>query len=414
MTRVTTGKHKVRDQLKLSIVEELWFGDFPDDEAEQAAAESMVSLTSKVLGLRPFPAQAEKIVRLARDPTCIMSLLVRQIEGDPAFAARTLRLVNSAAMATRMPCKSIHQAVMRAGTSTIGEMAIAAAVIDMFDDDDELPGRLREHSLVVAAISRHIALKLGLPGDDVYTCGLMHDIGQLLLLQYAPDDGYADLLLENHEVDTVHIAERERYAFDHGVLGAHVLRGWNIPEPVPWVVACHHHFSKAQVENPELARFVAVIRVADFFANRRAEDISEVISQISEMPEAEYLELTKKQLARWWIDLQIIADESIEAEEGDSENTEKHEVLCAECGEPGRVCEECFTTFCGQHGDNQSHRCNACKATRKKNKTNENVEQGAAVHSAPSSDISNFTLGVSIVGGVLILAAISFALIVWG
>lgn len=356
-----TAKMPAKEELGLSIAEELWFGDYPDDEAERAAAASMVAMTAKVLGLRPFPALAEKILRASRDPGTEMAKLSRLIEGDPSFAARTLRLVNSAALATRTPCKSIQQAVLRVGMQTIGEMAIAAATMEMFDASDETATGLRAHALIVAAVARQLAIEIGVPADDVYTCGLLHDLGKLLLLQYSEADGYAELLAANDESDALHVAERESFGYDHAVLGAHVLRGWNIPEPVPAVVAWHHQLARAVDSDIERARLVAVVRLANVIAHGLTAGELTLLARLARSPEAELLQISERQLANMWNNLQAAARESLTGDDVLAGRSEFFQGLCCEtCQEAAVPCTVCLRAFCPKHGDSRAQRCQEC------------------------------------------------------
>ena len=297
-----------------TLIEDLWFGDGDDASAESAAAASMVAHSAKVVGLRPFPAAVHKIIQLSRDPSGSSQEIAKLIEADASFAARVLRLINSAAMATRVRSTSIPQAVRLAGLRTIGEMAAALAALQMFEvDSGKWGGELKEHCSSVAAVGRHLAVTLGLPADDVYTCGLMHDLGKLFLLQEG-DDQYPELLAgSGGGPDDLHIAERERYGYDHAVLAAHVLAEWKIPEPVPRVVAYHHQPARAMVAGGEVARLVALVRCADavcYHMEREQYSAAEAAERVSRGESAQYLGLRAQDLEARWIELQTVANES--------------------------------------------------------------------------------------------------------
>jgi putative nucleotidyltransferase with HDIG domain len=390
--------------LELSLAEELWFGDFSDESAEEAAASSMVAMAAKILGLRPFPAEAQEILRLSRDPLAHLGALSKRIEADPGFAARTLRLVNSAALITRTPCKSIHQAVVRTGMRTIGEMAVAAAMMALMSDD-ERSLELREHAMMVGGIARHLAVKLGLPGDDIYTCGLLHDMGKQLLVQDADDpERYEELLEAADGPDAVHIAEREALGYDHAVLAAHVLRAWNIPEPLPTVVAYHHQLQRAYDTSPEIGRMVAVLRLADQLAHGRMEPIEEILPRLVASPEGQYLGLEERKLARWWIELQVAAVESVAADDAlENKPLSQRQLRCETCGAEGAPCCDCLKGYCGKHGDPKAGVCSDCDVDR----TTDDLSALGAPRMRSKVIIIALALGVLAVGGALIYALLS-------
>ena len=69
------------------------------------------------LTLPALPAVAFKALELTHAPEFSMQQVASLIEKDPVLAAQLLKLCNSAAMATREPCKSISQAVARLGST---------------------------------------------------------------------------------------------------------------------------------------------------------------------------------------------------------------------------------------------------------------------------------------------------------
>ncbi len=389
----------------LTLEEELWFGDFPDDDAERAAASSMVAMAGKVLGLRPFPAEAQQILSMSRDPSCKLEDIAKLIEADPGFAARTLRLVNSAALATRNPCKSIHQSVVRVGTRTIGEMAIAAATMQLTSDEEHAL-ELRAHAMMVGGLARHLAVRLGLPADDTYTCGLMHDIGKQLQLQDADDvEEYRELLIANKDVDEVHVAERQLYGYDHAVLAAHVLRAWKIPEPVPTVVAYHHQLQRAADAGHEIGRMVAVVRVADQLAHGWYKPVEELLPQVVASAAGQHLGVEERQLARWWLELAAVAEESVAADEALAQRPLERTVRCETCGsDQAAPCCDCLRAFCEDHGDLTTGLCRDCEAIRNAEDLN---HLGAPQGRKQRALIVTLALGAAVSLGLLLLYALS-------
>jgi putative nucleotidyltransferase with HDIG domain len=196
------------------------------------------------------------------------------------------------------------------GTRAIGEMATALAALQMFDTNSAQGVALKDHATAVAAVGRHLASKLGLPVDDVYTCGLLHDIGKLFLLQ----DSWSNYegLCDGKDPDCAHDHERERYGYDHAVLAGHILKNWQIPDPVPTVVAWHHQFARAVNEGGPKARLVALVRLADAIIYALDGDAEVEVPKLAQMQEAEYLELSESQLSEWWLELHTVADENRE------------------------------------------------------------------------------------------------------
>ncbi len=290
-----------------ALDEDLWFGETDDAVAEQNAADSLAARVGRIIGTKPFPVAAKRLEELTRNPSTRIEQIVRVLEGDPALSARLLRLVNSAGYALRLRCTSVRHAAALVGMRRLHQVATTAAVLDMFDANSEAAVEILEHAAVVGSFCRYLGVHLGLPRDELFTCGFLHDIGKLMLLdtEGAP---YAALLDQYRgQPDVMHVVERERYGFDHAVLAAHVLSAWNIPDPVPKVVAWHHQVSRAYQAGTTLSAMVQALRLADAlsYVVGKVSNYQAVV-ELAQSEAALYLEISEPQLAAMWDDLMAL------------------------------------------------------------------------------------------------------------
>jgi putative nucleotidyltransferase with HDIG domain len=206
-----------------------------------------------------------------------------------------------------MRCTSVRHASVLVGTRRLNQLATTAAVLDMFEPSTVSAARVVEHTAVVGSVCRYLAVHFGLPRDELATCGFLHDIGKLMLLE-SEDRAYSDLLDgASPGEDRVHELERVHLGFDHAVLAAHVLAAWNIPEPVPRVVARHHHPARAVQEGGLIAAMVQALRLADALAYALAAPVrSDSIPRLAQSDMARYLDLSEAQLAAMWPDLELL------------------------------------------------------------------------------------------------------------
>ncbi|HEX6277605.1 MAG TPA: HDOD domain-containing protein, partial [Polyangiaceae bacterium] len=293
----------------IELDEDLWFGTPGEDaELEERAAESMAAVAARVLGAKPFPAAAKRLEELTRSPNTKIQQVVAVLESDPGLSMRLLRLVNSAGYALRVRCTSVRHAAALVGMRRLHQLATTAAVLDLFDGDRPVVRQLLTHAAIVGALSRYLAVHVDLHPDELFTCGFLHDIGKLMLLD-AEGESYLELVeLAGDQADTLHLFERERYGFDHAVLGAHVLKSWKIPDPVPRVVAWHHSVGRAYQADPATAATVQALRLADNLSYLlRAPDAAAALKQAAESDSARYLGISEPQLASMWQDLARLA-----------------------------------------------------------------------------------------------------------
>jgi HD-like signal output (HDOD) protein len=295
--------------VKVEVDEELWYGASSDEAAEAEASKSMAARMGRIVGAKPFPAAAQRLSQLTQDPNCQMDEVVAVLESDPALSARLLRLVNSVGFSLRTACTSVRHAAALVGTEKLNQVASTAAILDMYESGSEKARELLEHATVVGALCRYLAFHFGLPPDELFTCGFLHDIGKLMLLD-TEGAAYLDLLgPETAEFDTTFVEERKRFGFDHALLAGHVLAAWNIPHPVPKVVAWHHHVTRAYAESTTISQMVSTLRLADAmsFAVWKP-DVEVQIETLARMEAASYMDISEGQLAAMWEEVRALSE----------------------------------------------------------------------------------------------------------
>ena len=289
----------------VEVDEELWFGNVGDDkELEERASQSMAAVAARVLGAKPFPAAARKLEELTRDVGTKIEQVVGVLESDPGLSMRLLRLVNSAGYALRVRCTSVRHAASLVGMRRLHQLATTAAVLDLFETDNPAIKSLLGHAAVVGAFCRYLAVHVDLPPDELFTCGFLHDIGKLMMID-AEGEPYLELVRQAGEApDALHLLEQQHFGFDHAVLGAHVLKNWRIPNPVPRVVAWHHNTARAYQADPHTASMVQTLRLADQISYLvRTNPGEDGIMLAAQSPAAGYLGISEAQLSSMWGDL---------------------------------------------------------------------------------------------------------------
>jgi len=113
---------------------------------------------------------------------------------------------------------------------------------------------LWRHSLATAVaaetIARHTTRQ---PADVVFTSGLLHDIGKVVLARAATRQ-YATLLEQCREQSLpVYEAESEMFRIDHARAGAQLLQRWKFPDALVAAIRSHHQPEILLGPNSQLA-----------------------------------------------------------------------------------------------------------------------------------------------------------------
>jgi len=217
--------------------------------------------------LPPLPAAITKLLQLSGDEKYSLDQLTAIIETDPSLAVKMLRVVNSPAYGLSEKTANVKEAVLILGFLSVKALALETTFFDYVKGGAENINGLFfwRHCLTVAHLSKHLAEAVGHRSpDDVYTAGLLHDIGKIILDRYGKISygdfirarcGYSGLLIEE-EADII--------GMGHDDVGAYFYHKWDIPNIITCSAKFHHKpFAHMGLPHDE-ALLIACVSLADF------------------------------------------------------------------------------------------------------------------------------------------------------
>jgi HD-like signal output (HDOD) protein len=173
----------------LKVAEEPASAVDPIPVLEQLAAQ----ITSGEVNLPSFPDVAARVQRVLEDARSGPAQVAKVISADAAFAARILRLSNSAFLnPAGKPVNDLHHAVTRIGHQLVRCTAVSFATQQMKfgSGDPAIRPQLQElwrAGTLVAAIAYVLARETrAATPDEALVAGLMHNIGMLYITARAP------------------------------------------------------------------------------------------------------------------------------------------------------------------------------------------------------------------------------------
>ncbi|HEY9100885.1 HDOD domain-containing protein [Chitinimonas sp.] len=204
--------------------------------------------------------------------------VVEQVSHDQVLSAKVLRLANSAKMSGGKGVKSIDDAVVRLGFDNLRLLVVSSGMSGMQVDS---PGFDRKvfwlKSFKTGNLSRWAAKLAKLDGNTAYTCGLLHNIGELLIHIAAPG--------EMAKIDRMVVAGTDRAQVENMVLGVdlaavggELARRWQFPAEIQRAIAQHQNPAAHEQFEP-YAGVVALsnLLVAQFDAQLTNGDIAEML-----------------------------------------------------------------------------------------------------------------------------------------
>jgi putative nucleotidyltransferase with HDIG domain len=185
------------------------------------------------------------VIRLIQDTESPNEEVARAIEYDPSLTSNILRLANSAYFGHVTAVSSIRDGILLLGRNRVFQLVVASTVGKMarkgIKGYDLAPGDLWDHLIGTAIGTRKLGeiLDLQIP-DSLFTAGLLHDIGKIVLGTYVDQDATSILSLAFEEGQSFEQAEQQVLGIDHAEVGACLLEHWNLPAELVEVVRWHH------------------------------------------------------------------------------------------------------------------------------------------------------------------------------
>ena len=212
-------------------------------------------------GLPTLPTVYAQVEEKCADPNVGADQLAEVIETDPSITMKLLKLSNSAFFGFSREIKSIRDAVSLLGNETVKNAVLSISVFEATKDQKESAGLDKKafwrHSTAVGSAARFIAKKMKIQRDEVFTAGILHDIGKVILDGLFHD--FYEPVLKAVEEKQISIFEAETAGLqlNHAGLGKELAESWKIPPALIESIA-HHHAPKSSDLDPELANLVHI------------------------------------------------------------------------------------------------------------------------------------------------------------
>lgn len=241
------------------------------DALENISSAARSILKQEINYLQLVPSVAVKLLKLTHDDNARAEDLTRIIETEPTLAARILRNVNSAAYYIPNKTTSIKRAVSILGFSSVRQLALNLLFYNKMikHDPKQQFNQLFfwQHCLFVASLSRAIAVTIKHPDPDlVYTGGLIHDIGKVVLETYGRVT-YSDFIVAMGNHRQLNLAEeRNFFGITHTEIGHVFCVEWQLPDAIKAMVACHHEQPAANSPFTEYKTEIAIVSFANYIA----------------------------------------------------------------------------------------------------------------------------------------------------
>ncbi|MBW1766588.1 MAG: HDOD domain-containing protein [Deltaproteobacteria bacterium] len=222
-------------------------------------------LLDKFGTVKTLPHVALRLTKLISNEKTSIVEFERVIKADPTLVLRLLHVVNSPFFGLRQKVDNISRAVVFVGMKNLRNLVVTTALKSVYKESHPVKFFSRSilwlHSAAVSICGQMISERIfNRAGDDVYLCGILHDIGMIV-----EDQVVQDLFLETCKTNRSNTKsfiehEREVIGADHCEIGHLLACDWNLPVDVQEGILLHHNTD--QKISPDST--AGIIQTADY------------------------------------------------------------------------------------------------------------------------------------------------------
>jgi len=217
------------------------------------------------IGALPIlPTIYTKLTHILNVSDSSIKIISNIISEDQSVSAMVLKMVNSAAYGFYNKIGDLQHAIAILGLNEIKNLVLATSmhkVVKEFKSSSTFDMQeFWKHSIGCAVSARVLAETAYLKNpEDVFTGGLLHDIGKLIHATYLRQ-GFDDVVANVAETGSqMSESEKKILGFDHAQTGSALAEKWRLPQKTVNMIA-HHHLSHMP---DTLTREIAAVHIGN-------------------------------------------------------------------------------------------------------------------------------------------------------
>ncbi len=209
--------------------------------------------------LPEIPHVMQEVIASLRNEDVAIAELAAIVGNDQVISAKVLRLANSSYYGIGRKVGSIRDAVTLIGLNAFRNLVLASSLVSVFTKVEgfDLPSFWR-HNMLVANLADVIGRDLRLSRDTLFSAGLMHSIGQLLIYISFPESAKSIIeACKGISPREQRAIEQNQLGMDHFEVGMELAKRWNFPESLQSIIG--HYDAPADDDLPAQVILAAVI-----------------------------------------------------------------------------------------------------------------------------------------------------------
>lgn len=182
--------------------------------------------------LPTVPKIVQELIKSFEDPDVKVDDLTKKIAMDPALTVKLLRMANSSYFGSSRDVSSVSDAVIILGFNRLRTLVLASGITGAFDYPESFDKNLFwKSSFESAAICKSLAKYGSADAETAFTCGMLGDIGTILILTTFPEE-MGSILEQTAKGANRRDLEQTAFDFTATEVSAGLAKLWRFPDAI--------------------------------------------------------------------------------------------------------------------------------------------------------------------------------------
>lgn len=211
---------------------------------DRAFADKVLEVEAKINKIPLIETSVAEIIERLDDQKSSYKKIARVL--PPDMAAKVLTIANSAYYYYKMKIRTVEHAIKIIGYDKLKQIIVFSMLLEHFAKNGEVENfdfdQFQRHARLCAMISITLGWIMKYKNtEDLFTVGIIHDIGKLMIAYYMKGKYRKVIEMKAKEGITESEAERKVIGFDHGEIGAMILKKYKVPEYICKAIKHHNN-----------------------------------------------------------------------------------------------------------------------------------------------------------------------------
>lgn len=210
-----------------------------------------------------IPKVVQELIESFGDENINNDAIAKKISADQVLTAKLLRAANSAHYGGNRKVASVGDAVFLLGFNAVRTLVLASGITGAFKAPNGFDiNKFWHEGFAVAATAKWLARYSRDDVETAFTCGMIHNIGELLIHILLPEEAKDIQKIVNRGARNSEI-EKNRLGFDFAMAGAELANRWKFPEAI--VDAIRYQLNPAAASS--FSRYAALVHLAVYIVH---------------------------------------------------------------------------------------------------------------------------------------------------